>query len=121
MKETMNNRLQAIGQLLYDKKGMNIVAIDVEGISTVYDAFVIAEGNVDRHVGALGHYLIDEMEKHGDKALYVDGLSDGDWAVIDFGDIVVHLFVPETRRRYRLEELWSAGRPVELNIQLPVR
>ncbi len=108
--------LNAIGQALFDKKGMNILALDVRKISTLTDYVIIAEGTVDRHVIALAHMVLDSLKKIGEPPLYVEGLKCGDWVVLDYGEIMVHLFMPGLRDRYHLEELWREGEIVDLAI-----
>lgn len=111
-------RLDAIAQIIYDKKGSNILALDVRQISSLTEYFVIAEGNVERHVTAIAKALIDEEAKLAIKVYHKDGLTSGDWVVIDFGYIIVHLMTPQIREIYDLEHIWRAGLIVDLNIQL---
>jgi ribosome-associated protein len=112
--------LNAIGQALYDKKGLNILALDVHNISTITDYVVIAEGNVDRHVIALARSVMDALNDLGVKPLYVEGLQTGDWVVIDYLQIMVHIFMPGMRDRYQLEQLWKAGSIVDLKFDSSV-
>ncbi|MGA8163763.1 MAG: ribosome silencing factor [Waddliaceae bacterium] len=110
--------LNAVAQTIYDKKGRNILAIDVRNISTVTDYFLIAEGSVERHVQALGA-AIDETIKDLGLVLYrSEGKTTGEWIVLDCGDILIHLFLPELREKYALEELWQEGEIVDLHIKL---
>jgi len=114
----IKEELDLIAQTIFDKKGFNIVAIDVRDVSTMVDYFVFAEGNVDRHVNTIAGEIIDVMSKEGVKPLRIDGESVGDWVVIDFGDIFVHLFTPEMREKYRLENMWHEGKIVDLTIDV---
>lgn len=108
--------LNKIAQAVYDKKGFNILALEVKGISSLGDYVVIAEGNVDRHVQAIADNIIDELDKQGIQPTFMEGRAGGDWIVIDFSHIVVHLFMPGLREKYRLEELWREGKIIELDI-----
>lgn len=108
--------LNVISQAIFDKKGTNILALDVRGISTMTDYVVIAEGTVERHVKALHTTVLDAMQQKGQSALHVEGVREGDWIVIDFGDIVIHLFTPDLREKYALESLWKEGKIVDLHI-----
>jgi ribosome-associated protein len=108
--------LNRIAQVIYDKKGFNILVLDVRGFSTMTDFFIIAEGNVDRHVKALSHAIFDEFSQLGVEPLHVEGQQEGDWAVMDYGDFVIHLFIPELREKYALEELWKKGKIVDVKI-----
>lgn len=108
--------LRYLGKVLYEKKAINILGIDVRGISTLTDYFLVAEGNVDRHVQALSHAIMDAMDERGIAPLHVEGKQEGDWVVMDYGTLIVHLFVPELRNHYRLEEVWKAGALVDLHL-----
>lgn len=108
--------LDLIAQLIYDKKGKNILALDVRGISFLTEYFVIAEGNVERHVGSIARLLVDELQAAGLK--YYGSEGSGDWIVVDFGHIIVHLFHPDFREKYELEKIWREGEIVDLKIRL---
>lgn len=107
--------LNIIAQTVFNKKGFNILALDVRGISTLTDYFLIAEGNVDKHVIALAKEVIQRLKKEGDSPTHVEGLDQGDWIVVDYLEIVIHLFKPGLREKYRLEELWRDGKVVDLD------
>lgn len=110
--------LNAIAQAIYDKKGSNILALDVRGISTMTDYYIIAEGNVERHVRALSRGIKEAMGIHGLHPFHIEGQNEGDWVVMDFGDIVIHLFIPELREKYALEELWKESKIVDVIIEI---
>ncbi len=113
--------VQKICQAIYDKKGFNILALDVADISTITDCLVIAEGNVDRHVVAISQEVVKEIEKdYGYRPFRIEGASAGEWVLIDYIDVMVHIFMPGAREKFRLEELWSKGIPIDLNLALSV-
>ncbi len=119
----MNNHpvlkdLDQVAQLIYDKKGFNILVLDVQGLCSMTDFFILAEGNVDRHVKALSHAIIDEFRKQGREPLHIEGQQEGEWVVLDYSDFVIHLFTPELRTKYFLEELWSKGQIVDVKIDV---
>lgn len=118
MKKDTKNQLDTIAQTIYDKKGINILSLDVRGISSMADYVVIAEGNIDRHVKAISHSIHDALNELGESPLYVEGEQIGDWIVMDYGEIVVHLFVPELREKYALEQLWRKASIIDLKIKL---
>jgi len=107
--------LNIIAQTLLKKKGFNILGLDVRGISTFTDYFLIGEGNVDKHVVALAKDVVDRLRKEGETPMHVEGIDSGDWIVIDYLEIVVHLFKPGLREKYRLEQLWCDGLIVDLD------
>jgi ribosome-associated protein len=111
-----NKILNLIAQTIYDKKGINILALDVQGISTLTDYVIIAEGNVDRHVTAIAEAILAALKENGHTPSHVEGLQEGDWVVLDFLDFMVHLFMPGLRDKYRLEELWKKGHICDLVI-----
>lgn len=112
----MNKELNLIAQTIYDKKGVNILALDVRGVSTLTDYVVIAEGNVDRHVTAIAEAVVQALKEAGHPPIHVEGLQTGDWVVLDYLTFMVHLFMPGLRDKYRLEDLWKKGRICDLTI-----
>jgi ribosome-associated protein len=115
-KNSIQETLNKTAQILYDKKGMNILCLDLRGLSTITDFVIIAEGAVGRHVVALAQAVMDELAKLGLKPMRVEGMQTGDWVVIDYVEFMVHLFMPGIRDRYQLETLWGKGKIVDLNI-----
>lgn len=113
----IENRVQEIAKTLYNKKGSNIIALDVRGISSMTDFVLIADGNVDRHVVALAKEVEHLMKEEGEKASHVEGMQNGDWVVLDYLHIVIHLFVPEMREKYQLERLWPEGKILDLYLE----
>jgi ribosome-associated protein len=118
MKKTTTEILNLIGQAIYDKKGINILGLDVTGLSSITDYMVIAEGNVDRHVGAIGREVVNVLRENGVKVFHSDGFDIGEWVIIDFGHIVVHIFGPGLREKYCLEKLWPTCQIVDIEIDL---
>lgn len=114
MKHDPLQTIALIVQTLFDKKGFNILALDVRKVSSMTDCFVIAEGGVDKHVIALAKAVIEVLEKQGEKPVHVEGLTQGDWVVIDYLELVIHIFMPGLRDKYRLEELWHEGSIVDV-------
>lgn len=109
-------RLDQIAQVIFDKKGFNILALDVREVSSLTEYFIIAEGNVARHVSALAAAIKQQQGEEGYFPYHVDGLQSGDWIAIDYGHIIVHLFDPDLREKYAFESLWRKGYIVDLNI-----
>lgn len=107
--------LTSAAQVIYDKKGSNILALDVKGISSITDYILIAEGNVDRHVSSMARAIMETLEE---KPVHVEGLSTGDWVVLDLAGVMIHLFSPGLRERYSLEKLWTESKIVDLEIAL---
>lgn len=80
------------------------------------DFFLIGEGNVDRHVRSLSKAITEFLAEKGIRPVHIDGEREADWVVLDYSDFVVHLFVPEFREKYALEEVWREGKIVDVEI-----
>jgi len=104
--------LNTLIEAILDKKGFNILILDVRNVSTFTDYFIIAEGNVERHTQAICQNIVEMMKAEGYPPLNMEGESQGDWIVLDFGTAIVHLFKPGLRNKYALEELWKEGQLV---------
>jgi ribosome-associated protein len=90
-----------------DRKGVRLVVIDLRGLSDAADFFVVASGTSDAHVRGLADGVLQAMEQAGQSPHHVEGIQTGRWVLLDFVDIIVHLFHPETRAFYQLERLWQ--------------
>ena len=90
-----------------DKKGLGVVLLDVSGLLVITDVFVIATGASRRHVKALAEDVEEVLKESDRRPLRSEGLADGTWVLLDYGDIVVHVFDEETRPFYDLERLWG--------------
>lgn len=109
-------RITAIKTLIVDtldqNKAEDIVEIDLRGKSTISDFMVVASGNSARQVAALAQRIMEETNKSfpGTKSR-VEGLAEADWVLVDFGDVIVHVFRPDVRNFYSLEKMWSTTVP----------
>jgi ribosome-associated protein len=95
---------------LEDKKGEDIVLIDLRGIVSFTDYFIICTGTSDRMINALADATVDDIRTKHDKKGRKQGFARDGWVIVDYGDIVVHLFSPDQRDFYSLEELWKDGK-----------
>lgn len=111
-------RLDQLSQTIFDKKGFNILALDVRGLSTMTDYFIIAEGTVGRHAKAIATAIKHMMDEQQNALLNCDGSDDGEWIVMDYGDVVIHLFTPDMREKYALEQLWNHSKIVDVRIDV---
>ncbi len=102
------DRLQKIiVDSLDDDKAEDIVALDLSGKAMFCDRMVIATGLADRQISAMAQHLAEKLHKEGMKRVPIEGATGSDWVLIDAGDIVVHLFKPESRTMYGLERMWG--------------
>lgn len=99
---------------LNDKKGEDIKIIDITGVSVLADYFIIATGNSDSQVNALVNNVEEELHKAGYPLKQREGRASGSWVLLDFGDIIVHVFDRENRLFYDLERIWKDGRDVSI-------
>ncbi|HEX4804354.1 MAG TPA: ribosome silencing factor [Conexibacter sp.] len=99
---------EAIAGFAADKKAVEIVELDLRGVLGYADYFVICSGNSDRQVKAIHDGIHEGMKKqHGLLPRRVEGLPQAHWVLMDYLDVVVHVFTPDTRAFYRLEQLWG--------------
>ena len=99
---------------LSDKKGEDIKIIDITGDSVLADYFIIANGNSDSQVNALVDNVEEELHKAGYPLKQREGRANSSWILLDFGDIIVHVFDKENRLFYDLERIWKDGRNITL-------
>ncbi len=94
-------------ELALERKGRDVVVLDLKGISSATDHFLIATGGSDVQIKAIADHIIDELKKEGVRPEHVEGLRSGRWVLIDYIDWVVHVFHPTARDFYQLETLWG--------------
>jgi ribosome-associated protein len=116
--EAARERATAIAIAAIDKKAVGLEILDVAGKVDYADFLVIMTGRSDRHTQALAQGIEDALKKKGVRPMSVEGLSHGNWVLMDFGDVVVHVFRDDTRQLYDLEGLWLDAR--RLPIPAPV-
>ena len=92
---------------LEDIQAIDIKVIDVHKQTTITDYMVIASGRASRHVKAIAQKVMDDMRIAGMPPITSTGLDSGDWALVDFGDFILHVMQPESRQFYNLEGLWE--------------
>ncbi len=98
-----------------DAKAEELIVLDVKGISSFTDYFVIMSGRSTRHVQGLAEIIEGEMHSKRINTSHAEGLEEGMWVLLDFGDVVVHIFYHEQRKFYDLEGLWHDARPVSID------
>ena len=101
--------LRVVLACLDDMKAEDITTIDLSGKSSIGDYMVVASGRSQRHVGAVADKVVESVEDAGVQRVRVEGFKQGDWVLIDAGDVIVHVFRPEVRGFYNLEKMWAGG------------
>lgn len=96
-----------------DNKGSNILVLDMRSVTPLYDFFVISTGTSRRQIHAIAEETDAAMRAEGDTRLGIEGYDASKWIVQDYGDIVVHVFDPDTRDYYKLEDLWADAKKIE--------
>ena len=94
---------------LEDVKGKDIVVLDVSAKTSLFQRMIVASGDSNRQVKALVNNVAVDLKEQGFEVLSTEGTDSGEWALVDAGDVVVHLFRPEVRSFYNLERMWGFG------------
>lgn len=105
-----------IGNIIDDRKGEDIRVLELKGLSTIADYFVIASGNSDRQVSAICSHIEDELSKKGVEPKHIEGHREGRWVILDYRDIIVHIFHHEEREYYKLERIWSDAKNLQISV-----
>ncbi len=117
MKEklALTPRERAVNCALFalEKKALDVRVLEIGRLSSIADYLVLATGKSDKQTQAIADSVKKGLKKYG-KALDVEGLKEGNWIVIDYGDVIVHIFQEELRRYYDLDDLWKAAPGVEI-------
>ncbi len=106
--------LQRVVAACEDVKGMDIAVLDVHAVSDFADYFVVVSGRSDRQVQGLTNRVIEELYASGMRPLSVEGYEDGQWVLVDCGEVVVHVFYEPVRAFYDIESLWMRAQRLEL-------
>lgn len=115
IKETEHMALAA-AKFADDKKAFDIVVLDISKISIVADYFVIASANSSTQVKAIADNIEEKLQEAGHEVLRREGIREGRWVLLDYGDVVVHIFQEEERQYYGLERLWGDARIVTYQV-----
>jgi len=109
--ETIDYARKAV-DVASEKQATDILLLDIRKVTTFADFFVILSAESRRQMDALSEDMEGEMKRSGASLHHREGTPDSGWLLLDFGDVIVHLFAPEEREFYQLEELWSKGQQV---------
>ena len=104
-----DDAIRIVQASLDEAKAEDVLTIDIRGKSALGDAMVIASGRSNRHVSSICDRLMRDMKAAGLGSPLVEGLENGDWVLMDAGDVIVHVFRPEVREFYNLERMWMMG------------
>ena len=114
MRTTPKRLAYLAGKLALDKKATDVKILDLRKLSTICDFFVICSASVEIHAKAIADWIIQNLEKKGVKAWHHEGYQACRWILLDYVDVVVHIFLTEVREFYELEKLWGDAKTEEL-------
>ena len=107
-----NQLARATVDIASNKKASEIVLLDIREVTTIADYFVICSGNNTRQIQTIADAIDEELDKQGAQLVHREGSADTGWILLDFGDVIIHVFGPKEREYYRLERLWSGAKTV---------
>jgi ribosome-associated protein len=107
----LKRKIKKIVKLIEDKKGENIIVLDLKNLTWITDYFIITSGDSQIQTKAIAENILTNMKEN---PISVEGIDDGKWILIDYGEIIIHIFLNETREYYKLEKLWSDAKIAEI-------
>jgi len=103
---------RSIVDLVVDKLGEDVLLLDIRPVSTMTDFFVMCNGTTERQVEAIHEHILSEVKKTGARPSHREGTGASGWMLLDYGSVIVHIFLPVTRQYYSLERLWENAKTV---------
>ena len=100
-------KAQRAARIALDRKALDLVVLDVQALSSVTDFFLVCSGRSTTHVATIADAIRDELKADGVRPLHVEGVAESGWVLLDYGDVLMHVFLEETRVYYALERLWG--------------
>lgn len=108
---------RALAESAIDRKAINVVGLDVRKLTSFTDIFIIATGTSDQHVRSLADAVAERGRDLGHDKLGAEGYEEGRWILLDFNDVIVHVFQKDVREEYDLERMWSEGKLISFGDQ----
>ena len=96
------------------RKAVDVIALDVTGLTSVADVFIICSGRSNRQVTAIAEYVRTQLKRQGVQPLNTEGIKEGHWVLLDYGHVIIHIFYDPVRRFYDIEGLWADARRIDL-------
>jgi ribosome-associated protein len=107
-------KVQRAARAALDKKAVDLLVLDVHAVSSVADYFLICSGRSTTHVDTIAEAVRTELKSDGMRPRHVEGVAASGWLLLDYGDVLVHVFLEDTRMYYALERLWGDAPPVRV-------
>jgi ribosome-associated protein len=100
---------------ILDKKALNTIVLDISEVSLMADFMIVCTGTSKTHIQGIANFILEKSKENGHKIYNIDGMSSGEWVLIDLGTVIVHIMLESIRNFYTLEKLWNNGKIVYLN------
>ena len=110
-----DDRLKRVLHAAAEKKAIDLTVLDLRGVATFTDFFIIANGTNKRQMQAITDEVVEQLKRHGTRAARVEGYQTAEWILIDYGDFIVHVFDEKARRFYDLEWLWREAKRLDVS------
>lgn len=107
--------IKLVIEALHEKKAQDVKAIDISELTTIAEYFIVCSGTSTTHIKTLADHVEDKLGERNARCLRREGYNSARWILMDYGDIVVHIFLEEDREFYGLERLWQDGKPVSVD------
>ena len=104
---TAQAKAQRAARAALDRKAVDLVVLDVQGLSGVTDYFLVCSGRSTTHLKSITDAIREELKEDGVRPLHVEGATESGWVLLDYGDVLMHVFLEDTRAYYALERLWG--------------
>ena len=115
MPQDLKTDLKPYLEAVSGKKAEHIVALAVGRLTAIADAFIICSGNSNRQVSAIGDHIVRDLKDKGIKPLSTSGLAEGRWVLLDYGQVIIHVFYESAREFYDIEGLWADAERIEVS------
>jgi len=112
MTDPVDASLEVFIKAVLGRKAVNVVALDVRDLTSIADVFIICSGRSSRQVSAIADHIERELRKEKIRPLSVEGTAEGQWVLMDYGNVIIHVFFESVRQFYDLEGLWSDARRI---------
>jgi len=102
-----NDLAHTIVDVIANKKAANVVMLDMQNLTLLADYYILCDGTSKRQIDAITDALLEDLKKAGTRKVLVEGTAESGWVLVDFGSVIVHIFSPNKRAYYQLEDLWQ--------------
>lgn len=112
---TAERKVRRAARVALDKRALAVVVLDVQGVSSVTDYFLVCSGKSATHLQTISAAIREELKRDGVRPTHAEGVADSGWILLDYGDVLMHVFLEDTRAYYALERLWGDAPAVPLD------